>query len=249
MPASVPKFSIITIVYNREQDIEYTLNSVISQTYNNIEYIVIDGGSTDDTLNIINRYRDQMKHFISEKDDGIYDAMNKGLHLATGDYVLFINGGDQLHQINTIEDIYLQNIKGHTKSPDIIFGECMLIDSNRNPIQTRSQSKNQVLSETLHHRSFIHGTTVSHQSFIVKKEIAPYYNLQYKWSSDVDWMLNCIKKARTKSLFPQIISDFVIGDSSEKHKLKSLIERFKIMQKHYGLKDTVLAHIHLLSKN
>ena len=106
MELSLPSLTIITIVYNRVKDIEYTLKSITEQTYKNIEYIVIDGNSNDGTLDIIQKYLDKINHLVSEKDNGIYDAMNKGLRLATGDYVLFINGGDNLHQKNTIENIF-----------------------------------------------------------------------------------------------------------------------------------------------
>ena len=91
-----PKFSIITVVYNNVRDIEHTLKSVVNQSYDHIEYIVIDGQSTDGTLEIIQKYRDKITVLLSEKDKGIYDAMNKGLALATGDYVLFLNSGDEL---------------------------------------------------------------------------------------------------------------------------------------------------------
>ncbi len=102
---STVKFSIITIVYNRVNDIEFTLKSITEQTYPNIEYIVIDGKSNDGTTSIIEKYRDKIHCYISEEDQGIYDAMNKGLRNSTGDYVLFINGGDSLHQKDTIEKL------------------------------------------------------------------------------------------------------------------------------------------------
>lgn len=243
-----PKFSIITIVYNRVKDINYTLKSITEQTYQNIEYIVIDGNSTDGTTSIIKKYSEKIDCFISEKDQGIYDAMNKGLRNSTGDYVLFINGGDSLHEENTIEKLVHQFIKENQTTPDIIYGECMLVDSNRNPIQTRSIHKNQIFPEKLEHTSFKFGTNVSHQSFIVKRNLAPFYNLKYKWSSDVDWMLNCIKTSKNIIGTKEVISDFVLGDSSEIHKIASLKERFYVMKQHYGLLKTIYYHLSLILK-
>ncbi len=237
-----PVVSIITVVYNRVHDIEYTLRSITGQTYPNIEYIVIDGGSSDGTSEILKKYKLYIQHFVSEKDNGIYDAMNKGLLLATGDYVLFINGGDALHDKHTIENIVIQKIN-KIPCPDIVFGECLLIDRNRNAIKTRSEYKKQSFPENLDKYSFKNGTNVSHQSFLVKREITPLYNLSYKWSSDVDWMLNCIEKAKVISAYPEIISDFVTGDSTDNHKIESLTERFDIMKHHYGLLRTLYFHL------
>ena len=93
----MPKLTIITIVYNNVRDVERTINSVLNQTYQNIEYIIIDGQSTDGTLAVIEKYRSKISKIISERDKGIYDAMNKGLAMATGDYVLFMNSGDELY--------------------------------------------------------------------------------------------------------------------------------------------------------
>src|SRR5690606_11151151 len=100
------KISIITIVYNNVRDIEYTIRSVMKQTYANIEYIIVDGFSTDGTLDVIEKYREEIAILISEKDNGIYDAMNKGLNVATGDYVLFLNSGDELYEDMTLEKVF-----------------------------------------------------------------------------------------------------------------------------------------------
>jgi glycosyltransferase involved in cell wall biosynthesis len=92
-----PVLSVITIVYNNARDIDRTLLSVLNQIYDGIEYIVVDGASNDGTLEIIKRYESRIAKLISEKDKGIYDAMNKGLALATGDYVIFMNSGDEFY--------------------------------------------------------------------------------------------------------------------------------------------------------
>jgi len=100
-----PLISVITVVFNGENDLEQTIKSVINQTYNNIEYIVIDGGSTDDTLSIIKKYEDKINYWVSEDDNGIYDAMNKGVGLAQGEWLCFINSGDIFISQNTLFDL------------------------------------------------------------------------------------------------------------------------------------------------
>ena len=99
------KISIITVCYNSAKTIEKTFDSVASQTYKDIEYIVVDGGSKDETLNIIERYQSTITKYISEKDNGLYDAMNKGIKMATGDYIGIINSDDTLYSSDVIERV------------------------------------------------------------------------------------------------------------------------------------------------
>jgi glycosyltransferase involved in cell wall biosynthesis len=97
-----PKLTVVTIVYNNVRDIERTVLSVLNQTYPNIEYLIIDGSSTDGTLELLKKYEGRLAKLISEKDEGIYDAMNKGLALASGDYILFMNSGDEIYTSYTV---------------------------------------------------------------------------------------------------------------------------------------------------
>ena len=105
MNETAPTFSIITVTYNAEATIEVTLHSVQQQTYRQIEHIIVDGGSKDHTLSIIEKYKDSYLHVISEPDKGLYDAMNKGIRLAKGDYLCFLNAGDTFHEVDTLEKI------------------------------------------------------------------------------------------------------------------------------------------------
>ena len=116
-----PTFSIITITYNAVRLVEQTLLNVLSQSYPNIEYIVIDGGSTDGTVDIIKRYESGLAYWVSEPDKGIYDAMNKGLQKATGDYVWFINAGDSLCSSDTVQSV-VSRLQKRKTLPDIIYG-------------------------------------------------------------------------------------------------------------------------------
>jgi glycosyltransferase involved in cell wall biosynthesis len=124
-----PKFSIITVTYNAEKVLEDTIQSVISQTYHHIEYIIVDGASKDGTLSIINRYRSRIHTVVSEPDKGLYDAMNKGIALASGDYLCFLNAGDCFHEDDTLQQM-VHTINGN-ELPDILYGETAIVDKHR----------------------------------------------------------------------------------------------------------------------
>ena len=116
-----PKFSIITVTYNAGAVLEDTIQSVITQTYKNVEYIIVDGGSKDRTLQIVEQYKEHIHTVISEPDKGLYDAMNKGIKLATGDYLCFLNAGDELHEDDTLQ-LMVHSITEPTL-PDVLYGD------------------------------------------------------------------------------------------------------------------------------
>jgi glycosyltransferase involved in cell wall biosynthesis len=149
-----PKLSVITIVYNNVRDIERTMLSALGQTYANIEYIIVDGLSNDGTLDVINRYRERISKVISEKDNGIYDAMNKGLAIATGDYVMFMNSGDEFCDADTVAAVFAS-----AEDADIYYGETeMMNDSGQNLGQRRHQAP-----AAFTWRDFKYGMSISHQ--------------------------------------------------------------------------------------
>ena len=228
-----PKISIITIVYNNVRDIEHTILSVINQSYSNIEYIVIDGASTDGTLDIIQKYRGSIDILVSEKDNGIYEAMNKGLAKATGDYVLFLNSGDELYDNNTIHTI-VDNGNG----ADIIYGETKLVDEDRKIIGDRRHKA----PAEFDWKSFQYGMNVCHQAIYVKREIAPPYNLQYKLSADIDWVIRAAKNAKTTQNVNCYVARYLVGGMSQKRHNQSLIERYAIFKKHYGTVQNWINH-------
>lgn len=240
-----PMISIITVVLNRYHDIRYTLESVVLQTYQDLEFIVIDGASSDGTLSIIEEYKNHIQLLISEKDEGIYHAMNKGLEKANGEYILYLNGGDALHDNQVLEKIF-SRYASEKDLPDVLYGECMFVDQDRKQLGTRSQLRKNPLPEKLHYYSFLQGSNVTHQCFIVRKSIAPLYDLQYRFSSDLDWMLNCIKAAKYLHKTDEIISDFVLGDTSEQNKYRSLWERFQILKEHYGWRKALKGHFQMI---
>jgi len=193
----LPVVSVITVVYNSLNLIEKTIRSILGQTYPNIEFIVIDGGSTDGTVDIIRRHEKQISWWISEPDHGIYDAMNKGLAAATGNYVWFINAGDRIYATDTLEKIF-DDPSSQTRVPGsilrlgkIYYGDTMIVDSGFHELGLRRLRPPEILTW----RSFRKGMLVSHQAIIVSRDIAPQFDPQYRHSADFDWVVRALKKA------------------------------------------------------
>jgi glycosyltransferase involved in cell wall biosynthesis len=230
-----PRLSIITVVYNSEHLIERTIKSVLDQTYNNVEYIIIDGASKDNTLSIIKKYESNISKLVSEPDKGLYDAMNKGLALATGDYVCFLNSGDELYSITILEKIVNS---ANNLIPDVIYGETIIVDENQQEIGMRRLKA----PDKLNKKSFKYGMLVCHQSVYVKRNIADAYNLKYKIAADFEWVLSVIEKAKLIHNTGLVHTRFLDGGLNKKNIRKGLTERFKIMVAHYGLFSTILHH-------
>ena len=234
------KISVITIVYNRVNDIQKTIESVVNQTFNSIEYIIIDGASTDGTLDILNRNASKIDILISEKDAGIYDAMNKGLQVATGEFVLFMNAGDSFYNLNVLQNIFEQL----TTDADIIYGDTMFVDMNDKELGLMSQIRKRVLVNNLSWKSMQYGMMFCHQSFLVKKSIAPKYEVAYRYSADIDWIIKCMKQSHSNYFYSlQPIANFQIGGASLQNQRQSLIERFSVLAKHFGFIKTFFAHV------
>lgn len=233
-----PKFSIITVTYNAGQVLEKTIQSVISQTYRQIEYIVVDGGSKDNTLEIVNKYQEHISRVISKPDKGLYDAMNKGIRLATGDYLCFLNAGDKLHANETLQQI-VQNLPS-SELPDVIYGETAIVDAEGKFLHMRRLSA----PKQLHWKSFKQGMLVCHQAFLAHRKLAIShpYDLQYRFSADFDWCVRIMKDASFLHNTQLTLIDYLNeGMTTHNHKA-SLKERFRIMVKHYGWISTVLHH-------
>jgi len=236
-----PLVSIVTVVFNSVLFIEKTIQSIVEQNYKNIEYIVIDGGSTDGTIDILKKYNDKIAYWISEKDKGLYDAMNKGLRTAKGDYVWFINSGDQIYDKEVLAKIMDSKIRCK-----VYYGETMMIDTNGDEIGMRRLKT----PEQLTWKSFLDGMLVSHQSIIVSKDITCEYNISYRFSADFDWVIYCLKKASPiiKSSHENIcntkiiLSRFLDGGRTKKTIIPGLKERFRIMTKYYGLWVVLFNH-------
>jgi glycosyltransferase involved in cell wall biosynthesis len=226
-----PLISIITVVYNSKDLLEYTIKSIITQNYRNIEYIIIDGGSTDGTLDIINYYSTYIAFWISERDTGIYDAMNKGLHKAKGEYVWFINSGDEIANPDVLFTIFDKNNK-----IDCYYGNTLLISSNR---KVKLEIK---APEDLSWESMFFGMVVSHQSIIFKRTCVGNYNLDYKLVSDLDWIIRSLKASTTIKKINIVFSKYLIGGFSDNNFHKCWKERMIITANYFG-KHTLIYSI------
>jgi glycosyltransferase involved in cell wall biosynthesis len=233
-----PKFSIITVTYNAEKVLEDTIQSVIFQTYRNVEYIIVDGASKDHTLEIVNKYHNRINKVISEPDKGLYDAMNKGIQLATGDYLCFLNAGDKFHDSETLQKI-VHTLKGQ-ELPDVIYGETAIVDEEGHFLHMRRLSA----PAHLNWKSFKQGMLVCHQAFFANRELAinHLYDLQYRFSADFDWCIRIMKKAKCLHNTRLTLIDYLNEGMTTKNHKASLKERFCIMAKHYGLISTILHH-------
>ncbi|MFD1817368.1 Glycosyltransferase involved in cell wall bisynthesis [Pseudarcicella hirudinis] len=236
------KLSIITITYNAEKFLERTIESVINQTERDFEYLIIDGGSKDGTLDIIRRYGNEITNYVSEKDKGIYDAMNKGLRLAKGDYIWFMNAGDQINDIEVVRNLYNRL----PENGDVYYGDTLLVDNEGNAQGLRSVITPHKLPKILTWKSFRYGMVVCHQSFIARKSIAPEYIPDHFYSADVDWEIQCLKNSKKIINLEIIVSRYLTGGFSIKNLKKSLLDRYSILKKHFGFFNTVLAHILIL---
>ena len=234
-----PILSIITVVYNNVRDIERTLLSLLNQSYAHIEYILVDGASSDGTLEIIRRYQDRLSKVVSEKDTGIYDAMNKGLALASGDYVLFMNSGDELYAPDTVENVF-----STAPNADIYYGETEMYNEAWQSIGKRRHS----VPEKFTWRSFRFGMTISHQAIYIRRTLTEPYDRQYQLSADIDWILTAAKKAKTSVKVSGYVAKYLVGGMSKKRHQQSLKERFSIFTKHYGLLPNLFNHLVIAAK-
>jgi glycosyltransferase involved in cell wall biosynthesis len=234
-----PKLSVITIVYNNVRDIERTVLSVLNQSYASIEYLVIDGASNDGTLDVLKKYEGQISRLVSERDHGIYDAMNKGLALATGDYVLFMNSGDEIYALDTVEKIFVTE-----PDADIYYGETEMFDENWDSLgQRRHQAP-----EHFTWKDFKFGMCISHQAIYIRRSFTEPYDLNYQLSSDIDWIIKAAKKAKKIVNVRMYVAKYLVGGMSKKKHRQSLVERFHIFSKHYGLIPTIFNHALIAGK-
>ena len=233
----VPFVSIITVTYNAANVIDKTLRSLTVQSFKDFEHLVIDGASEDSTLDKVVKASLPQSRIISEPDKGLYDAMNKGLMLAKGKYVIFLNAGDTFHHSHTLAKYMEQAEKGK----DIIYGDTIIVNANGEKIAGRHLSVPQFLTKD----SFSNGMLICHQAFMVKKELATPYDLSYRFSADYDWCVKCIEKSSPDNCvnLNEVTIDYLSEGLTDKNKLKSLRERFHIMSNHYGFTKTVIKHI------
>lgn len=238
-----PLFSIITITFNAEKELTPTMKSVAQQTFRDFEHIIVDGASSDNTLGIARREGGRDLRIISEPDQGLYDAMNKGIRLAKGKFLIFLNAGDTFASPLILNEYARYATQ---KDVDIIYGDTVIVDSIGNILRPRHLSA----PDSLTFESFSHGMLICHQAFCVRKSIAPAYDLNYRFSADYDWTIKCIKATspeRCRNL-NMVTIHYLDAGMTEKNKRASLLERFNIMKKHYGLATAVSRHLEFIPR-
>ena len=237
------KISIITVCYNSEKTIEDTIQSVLKQTYSNFEYVIIDGLSKDNTLNIINKYtNDSRIKLISEKDNGLYDAMNKGIINSTGDIIGVINSDDVLYDENVFQTV----IDNYDESTDILYADVLYCDEH--------------LDETI--RNYISGNNTSdywcpaHPSMYVRKQVFEklgLYKTNYKICADYDFMIRCNKNKTKFKYVHQYFVKMRYGGVSNglKGYLNNFLESYNVLKTNkisFPLIKTGLRSLHTIKQ-
>ena len=250
------KFTIITCTYNAAREVGRTLDSVLTQTYHRVEHLIIDGASGDATMQLVRAYEHESEEretdhelvVVIEPDSGLYDAMNKGIGLATGDYVLFLNAGDVFPSAQTLE-LVADAVGDGEALPGVLYGDTDIVDASGRFLSHRRLHPPK---KGLSWRSFSNGMLVCHQAFYARTDLAKrnLYDLTYRLSADVDWCIRVMKEAERQQLplkyVDMVVVNYLDGGLTTKNHRRSLIERFQVMRHHYGLPLTLWKHMTFL---
>lgn len=237
-----PEISIITICYNAADTISATMQSVLNQDYTNFEYILVDGASKDSTVEIIKSFKDDRIRYISEKDEGLYDAINKGIQLSTGKYISLLHADDKYASKHVLKDI----INQFNSHPNIDA-----ISSSINIYKTTNINKPYRVYKSTNFKKwqFRIGMQVPHPGFFVKRtafEKVGYYRIQYKISGDFEWLLRATLLYKLNILYTDYISVHMLdgGLSSSGWKSKTLLnnEILKILKSHKIYSNRLLVY-------
>lgn len=237
-----PLFSIITVTYNAAATILPTLRSVAEQSCTLYEHIIVDGLSSDSTLELVKNADSPRVKVIAQKDSGIYDAMNTGLAEANGDYLIFLNSGDRFHSPDTLQIMADAIMDNHY--PGIVYGQTILVDIHGNKLGDRHLRA----PEHLTLDSLKEGMVVCHQAMAVLRRIVPFYNLKYRYSADFEWLLVCLQHSRSNICIPRVVCDYLSEGTTTAHHKESLKERFGIMSKYFGFWSTLFRHLKFLPR-
>ncbi len=222
---SPPKVSIVTVVLNAVKTIDQTINSIINQSYQNIEYIIIDGGSTDGTIDIINKYREFIDVFITEPDNGISDAFNKGILISSGELIGLINA-DDWYETTAIKNIVNQYVK--YPYYDIFYGNCNIMGDNGEPNIFKPKNA---------HVRLINGMYIAHPSIFVKKDAYLKYGLfdcSYSIAMDFEWLLRAQVCGAIFSYLNNLIANHRSGGISQINFIEGKLECAKAIEFYFG---------------
>lgn len=228
--------SVITVTFNAQNTLTRTIRSVQAQSYLHIEHIVVDGQSTDGTVALIEQLKNEKTKWISEPDKGLYDAMNKGAAMASGDYLCFLNAGDAFFDADTVQEM-MQSVNGIL--PDIVYGETAIVNDEGQFLHRRRLQ----VPDKLTWKSFRQGMLVCHQAFIVKRTLFEPYDLSYRYSSDFDWCIRMMKKTSAIHHTHLTLINYLHEGMTTNNRYASLRERYRIMAKHYGSFSTFWHHV------
>ncbi len=240
-----PKLSIITITYNAERYLGRTLVSVQKalEKLNDshfLEYIIIDGASTDGTRMIIDQYAFMLDQVVSEPDNGLYDAMNKGQQLAQGEYLWFLNAGDEIRD----DDVLIRLQKVFRAQKDVCYSDAMLIREDGTEAGLRSVLTPHALPDNIHWRDLALGMKICHQAFIPKKSICEPYDSD-NLSADIDWEIRCLKNAASVQKLNFVLCNYLMGGLSVRQHRRSLTDRFKVLSRHFGVVPALVNHLRI----
>lgn len=239
-----PLLTIVTVTYNAGAFLERTLESVVNGLAETaegslIEYLLIDGASTDNTREIAARYEDALRlKILSEPDNGLYDAMNKGLRLAAGRYVWFLNAGDEVYDRSTPGRL----LSALRSEADIYYSDALFVSAGGEVLGLRSEVTPHSLPETISWKDMALGMKICHQAFIVKRELAPVFETD-NLSADLDWEIAAMKKAVTIECLGFVLCRYLLGGLSTQKHTRSLSDRWRVLRRHFGWGPAVLNHI------
>lgn len=248
------RITYVTITYNAAAVLQRTLDSILQQDYENIVHLIIDGASTDETLTMVDDYIERSNQagnghriqVMSEPDNGIYDAMNKGLRSLDGDYVCFLNAGDFLPAPDTVSKIAerISLAAGDGNMPAVLYGDTDIVDGEGRFLHHRRLAP----PEHLSWKSFRQGMLVCHQAFYARTDfaIATPYDMQYRYSADVDWCIRVMREGERMGLplynIGMVVANYTEEGTTTLHHQESLKERYRVMVSHYGHVTTFLMH-------
>lgn len=229
--------SIITITYNAERWLERTMRSVLAQTCKEYEYIIVDGASKDGTVDIIKRLEPEFEGRLSwksEPDKGLYDAMNKGIARAKGDFLWFVNAGDEIYAPDTLAHI----VAAATDDTDIVYGKACIVNAEG----VKVSEHHKVTPPNLQREHLLNGLVVCHQAILVRRSIADKYNTDYRICADYDWVVRAVTTSRKNVYLDEYVCKFLTEGVSQKQRKRAWKERFLIMRAHFGILPTLWAH-------
>ena len=237
-------FTVVTVTWNAARVLPPTLESVKAQRYTDFEYLVVDGASTDHTLQLVRDADIAATRIVSEPDRGLYDAMNKAIGLAGGEYIVWLNAGDSFADADALTR--LAHAAEREPNADVLYGQTLLVDSHRRVIGPRHLTA----PATLCAASFKRGMVVCHQAFVARRDIMPQYDMNYRYSADYDWCIKILKQSRANAYCGDAPLIHFLSDegTTVSHRRASLVERYRIMCRHYGALAATLHHLSFIPR-